>query len=466
MKSQKFYFVLLLVCLNVVLSSAQTISGDWNGLLEVPGARLRLVFHIEEKNGTFLATMDSPDQGAFGISASAVTFSPPLLRIQIAALLLEFSGALNDRSEEIEGTFKQGGASFPLKLQRRPFEAPAAPRRPQEPKFPLPYHTEEVIFENQEAGVVLAGTLSLPRKEGKFPLAVLVSGSGPQNRDEELLGHKPFLVLSDFLVRQGFGVLRYDDRGVGKSTGDFASATSADFASDALAAITFLKTRKEVLPNRIGLIGHSEGGMIAPMVAVKAGNDLSFIVSLAGTGVSGEALLLRQQELIGRVSGMSEADLKKSRSFNQKAYQLVRADVPSDSLEKALYADFIALLPPGLPKDQQGAAFSQTMGPLHTPWFRFFIVFDPAAVWEKVKCPVLALNGGKDLQVDPVQNLPAIQAALKKGKNRDVTVRVFPALNHLFQHAESGSVAEYEKIEETFAPEAMQAIVEWLRARM
>lgn len=466
MKLKKSYFVLLMLCFNVVLSSAQTISGDWNGLLEVPGARLRLVFHIEEKNGTFLATMDSPDQRAFGISASAVTFSPPLLRIQIAALLLEFSGVLDDKGEEIEGTFKQGGASFPLKLQRRPLEAPVAPRRPQEPQIPLPYHTEEVIFENQEAGVILAGTLSLPRKEGRFPVAILVSGSGPQNRDEELLGHKPFLVLSDFLVRQGFGVLRYDDRGVGKSTGDFASATSADFASDAYSAIAFLKTRKEALPDRIGLIGHSEGGMIAPMVAVKAGKELSFIVSLAGTGVLGEALLLRQQELMGKSSGMSETALQKNGSFNQKAYQLVKANAPRDSLEKALYGEFIDLLPPGFPKEQQEAAFSQTMAPLYTPWFRFFIAFDPASVWEKVKCPVLALNGGKDLQVDPVQNLPAIEAALKKAKNKDVTVRIFPELNHLFQHAESGSVAEYEKIEETFAPEVMQAIAEWLRARM
>ena len=453
-------FVLLFICFHAVLLSAQTLTGDWNGLLEVPGVKLRLVFHVEEKDGAFWATMDSPDQGAFGISTSAVTFSPPLLRIQIAALLLEFSGTVNDKGEEIEGVFKQGGASFPLKLQRRAIEAPAPPKRPQEPELPLPYYTEEVSFENREAGVVLAGTLALPRKEGQFPVAILVSGSGPQN------GHKPFLVLSDFLVRQGFGVLRYDDRGVGKSTGDFSAATSADFASDALAAITFLKSRKEALPERIGLIGHSEGGMIAPMVAVRAGKDLAFIVSLAGTGVSGEALLLRQQELIGRASGMSEGELKKGRSFNEKAYQLVRAGISRDSLEKALYESFIELLPPGLPKDQQELAFSQTIAPLFAPWFEFFIAFDPAMVWEKVKCPVLALNGEKDLQVDPVQNLPVIQAALKKGKNRDVTVRVFPDLNHLFQHAESGSVAEYEKIEETFAPEVMQVIAEWLRARM
>ncbi len=201
------------------------------------------------------------------------------------------------------------------------------------------------------------------------------------------------------------------------------------------------------------------------MVAVQAGKDLSFIVSLAGTGVPGEALLLRQQELIGKASGMSEAELKKTRSFNEKAYQLIKANVKRDSSEKLLYGDFIALLPPGLPKDQQEVAFSQTMATLYTRWFQFFIVFDPATVWEKVKCPVLALNGEKDLQVDPVQNLPAIQAALKKGKNKEVTVRILPGLNHLFQHAESGSVAEYEKIEETFAPEAMQAIAEWLRAR-
>lgn len=466
MEMKRSCFVLLIIGLNAISSLAQTIGGDWTGLLETPGVKLRLVFHIEEKDGTFLATMDSPDQGAFGIPVTSVAFTAPVLRIQIAALLLEFLGDLDDKGEQIKGTFKQGGASFPLKLQRQAIEAPVAPKRPQEPKFPLPYYTEDVSFENQEAGVVLAGTLALPRKEGKFPVAILVSGSGPQNRDEELLGHKPFLVLSDYLVRQGFGVLRYDDRGVGKSTGDFSSATSADFASDVHAAIAFLKTRKEALPDRIGLIGHSEGGMIAPMVAVKAGRDVSFIISLAGTGVSGEALLLRQQELIGKAAGLSEVELKRNRSFNQKAYQFIRAKVPRDSSEKALFADFIALLPPELPKDQQEIAFSQTLATLYKPWFQFFIEFDPASVWEKVKCPVLAINGEKDLQVDPVQNLPAIQGALKKGKNKDVTVRVFAELNHLFQHAESGSVAEYEKIEETFAPEALHAIAEWLRARM
>lgn len=463
---KKYCFFLLVILLGPLSLSAQTISGNWNGLLEVPGIKLRLVFHLEEKAGALSASMDSPDQGAFGIPATSVTFTSPLLRIQIAALLLEFSGTLNDKGEEIVGTFKQGGASFPLKLQRRVIEAPAAPKRPQEPKLPLPYYTEEVSFENPEAGLVLAGTLALPRKEGKFPVAILVSGSGPQNRDEELMGHKPFLVLSDFLVREGFGVLRYDDRGVGKSTGNFVVATSADFASDARAAITFLQTRKEVLPNRIGLIGHSEGGMIAPMVAEKAGKDLSFIVSLAGTGVPGEALLLRQQELIGKSVGMSTEELDKTRAFNQKAYQVIKANIGRDSAEKVLYADFIALLSPELPKDQQDVAFSQTMATLYSPWFRFFVQFNPAKVWEQVKCPVLALNGEKDLQVDPVQNLPAIESALKKAKNKDVTVQVFPGLNHLFQHAESGAVEEYEKIEETFAPEALQAIVAWLKVRM
>ncbi len=463
---KKIRFFLLIILLGPLSLSAQTISGDWNGLLEAPGIKLRLVFHVEEKAGALSATMDSPDQGAFGIPVTSVTFTSPLLRIQIAALLLEFSGTLNDKGEEIAGTFKQGGASFPLKLQRRAIEAPAAPKRPQEPKLPLPYYTEEVSFENPEAGLVLAGTLALPRKEGKFPVAILVSGSGPQNRDEELMGHKPFLVLSDFLVREGFGVLRYDDRGVGKSTGNFEAATSSDFASDARAAITFLQTRKEVLPNRIGVIGHSEGGMIAPMVAEKAGKDLSFIVSLAGTGVPGEVLLLRQQELIGKSVGMSTEELDKTRSFNQKAYQAIKANISRDSADKVLFADFIALLPPELPKNQQDVAFSRTMATLFSPWFRFFVQFNPGTVWEKVKCPVLALNGEKDLQVDPVQNLPAIEAALKKAKNKDVTVRIFPGLNHLFQHAESGAVEEYEKIEETFAPEVLQAIAAWLKARM
>ena len=450
---------------NCVSLNAQGISGDWNGLLEISGVKLRLVFHLLQEEGKWTASMDSPDQGAFDIPATEAAFDPPLLRIKIAALLLEYSGTLSDNGEEVRGTFIQGGASFPLKLQRAAIEAPEPLGRPQEPIPPFPYYTEEVVFQNTDAGISLAGTLSLPQKTGKYPVAVLVSGSGPQDRDEEIMGHKPFLVLSDFLTRNGFAVLRFDDRGVGASAGDFQSATSEDFASDVLAAIAFLKTRPEVLPGKIGIIGHSEGGLIAPMVAVMVPDDVAFIVSLAGPGVDGEQILYRQQELLGRASGATAADLKTSRVFNEKAYQLIKANVGQDSAESVLYRDFTALMPAALPKDQLDLAFSSVMTTLYSPWFRFFIGFDPATVWCRVKCPVLALNGGKDLQVDPSQNLPAIGAALKKARNKKVTVKVFPELNHLFQHAGTGAVGEYESIEETFAPAVMEVIAEWLRKR-
>lgn len=461
MKKIPFLTILFIsICLS---SIAQGISGDWNGLLEAPGVNLRLVFHVRQEAGKWAASLDSPDQGAFAIPATEVAFDPPLLRIKIAALLLEYSGTLSDNGEEVLGTFVQGGASFPLKLQRAAIEAPKPPGRPQEPIPPFPYRTEEVVFQNTAAGIALAGTLSLPKKAGKYPVALLVSGSGPQNRDEEIMGHKPFLVLSDFLTRNGFAVLRFDDRGVGASGGDFQSATSEDFASDVLAAIAFLKTRPEVLPGKIGIIGHSEGGLIAPMAAAMVPDDVAFIVSLAGPGVDGEQILYRQQELLGKASGATEAALKKSRLFNEKAYQLIKANVDKDSAESVLYGDFAALTPLGLSKDQIDLAFANTMATLYSPWFRFFIAFDPETVWRRVKCPVLALNGGKDLQVDPSQNLPAIEAALKKARNKKVMVRIFPELNHLFQHAITGAVTEYQSIEETFAPEAMKLIVEWLR---
>ncbi|HUH45644.1 MAG TPA: alpha/beta hydrolase, partial [Arenibacter sp.] len=239
----------------------QDISGAWNGVLKVQGIQLRLVFNIDKTANGYIATMDSPDQGTNGIPVTTTSFDNSLLKISIASAGIEYEGVL-DQDHIINGNFRQAGQSFPLSLSKS--EKVEKSVRPQEPIKPYPYYEEEIYFENREDAVKLSGTLTLPRKDGFFPAVILISGSGPQNRDEELMGHKPFLVLSDYLTKNGIAVLRYDDRGVGASTGDFKTATSLDFSKDAEAGVQYLKTRKEIDTKKIGLIGHSEGGLIAP----------------------------------------------------------------------------------------------------------------------------------------------------------------------------------------------------------
>ena len=458
-------FVLFLF-LNSFIGRAQDITGQWNGVLKFQGTQLRLVFNISKSEKGYSSTMDSPDQGAKGIPVTATTFENSKLKIEIANAGITYSGELKEN--EVQGTFKQGGMEFPLNLSRKVIEKEAL-KRPQEPVKPYPYVTEDVVFQNPQASISLAGTLSLPEKGSNFPVAVLISGSGPQNRDEELLGHKPFLIIADYLTRHGIAVLRFDDRGVGQSKGEFKTATSADFATDVESAVAYLKTRKEIDPKKIGLIGHSEGGIIAPMVASRS-KDVNFIVLLAGTGIRGDKLLLMQQELIARANGVSEAEIKKSLESGSIAFDMVlkSKDIPSLTTDLTRYIkdvlskDKTAELPKGMTEEQ---FISSQINQLTSPWMVYFIKYDPAITLEKVKCSVLAVNGEKDLQVPPKENLTAIENALKKGKNKNVTIKEFPNLNHLFQEAKTGSPSEYAAIEQTFSPVALEAVTQWILSK-
>jgi uncharacterized protein len=284
---------------------------------------------------------------------------------------------------------------------------------------------------------------------------VLITGSGPQNRDEELMGHKPFLVLADHLTRQGIAVLRYDDRGVGKSTGSFASATSEDFAGDAWAAWQKLSTRPDIDPKRIGLLGHSEGGLIAPMLAA-AHPEIAFVVMLAGPGVTGEQIMLAQSAAIMKASGAPQAAIDANVSIQKQVFAILREETSTARIVERLGA-----IPVGT-KEASAALVKQSS----SPWLRFFAFYDPAPALAKVRCPVLALGGALDLQVLPDQNLPAIESTLKQGGNTDVTVVRMPGLNHLFQSAKTGLPAEYAQIEETMAPAALETITTWIRKRV
>jgi uncharacterized protein len=459
----KNVIALLFTLLTLSYTHAQDIAGQWHGVLEVQGTQLRLVFNITKTANGISATMDSPDQGAKDIPVTTASFENPVLKIAIPKMGLEYEGKL-DKDKAITGTFKQGGLSLPLNLSKNKIER-AKIARAQEPTKPYPYYAEDVVFENKNAQITLAGTLTLPKKEGKYPVVVLITGSGPQNRDEEIVGHKPFLVLADHLTKNGIGVLRFDDRGTAASKGNFKTATTPDFATDVEAAVNYLLTRPDVDPKKIGLIGHSEGGIIAPIVAAKS-KDVSFIVLLAGTGIPGDELLLMQIGLIAKAEGQSDTELEKARIINKSVLDIVVKSKDSTSLKNDLTAylqSTIKANPDAKPKEMTEEDFIKSeVNTFTSPWMQYFLKYNPSPILADVKCPVLALNGEKDLQVPPKINLEGIKRGLEKGKNTHVTTKELPNLNHLFQECTTGSPNEYAKIEQTFSPIALDEIVNWV----
>jgi len=463
----KTFSILLISLLASISLSAQDITGQWNGALKVQGTQLRLVFNITKTDNGISSTMDSPDQGAKGIPTTTTSFENSILKITIASAKIEYEGILG-LDNVIVGTFKQGGQSFPMNLSKEKIEKEKL-IRPQEPIKPYPYYSENITFENKKAAINLSGTLTLPNKEGVFPVVILISGSGPQNRDEELFGHKPFLVLSDFLTKNGIAVLRYDDRGTSLSEGVFKTATSADFATDVESAITYLKTRKEINKKKIGLIGHSEGGLIAPMVTSKS-KDVAFMLLLAGTGIQGDQILLLQQKFIGKASGVSNENLQKSELENRKLFDIVKKSTNLEKLNIDL-TDFITQTLKDNPNAKKPEGMSDDnfvklqVNQIATPWMQYFIKYNPIPALEKVKCPVLAINGEKDLQVPPKENLEAIKKALAKGGNKRVTIKELSNLNHLFQECKTGLPDEYATIEQTFSPIALTEILKWLQTQ-
>ncbi len=437
----------------------------WEGMLTVNGGiKLRLAFHVSKgRDGKPRATMDSPDQGAFSLKVDSVAVDKEALKFEIKAIVGGFEGKVGPAGDRAEGHWKQAGVSFPVTL-KKVAEATEV-RRPQLPRPPFPYASEEVAYDSRAAGVRIAGTITMPPGDGPFPAVLLITGSGPQDRDETLLGHKPFLVLADDLTRRGIVVLRVDDRGVAASTGDQAGATSADFAEDVLAGVDFLKGRRGVDPGRIGLIGHSEGGLIAPMVAARS-TDVGFLVLMAGPGTPGDRVLAAQLALILKASGADEATIRRSADSQARLMGIVKENEdPKVAVEKlrAAGVELAAALPEA---ERKALAASDPNGSqvarLATPWFRYFLAYDPRPTLANVRCPVLAINGEKDLQVPPGENLTAIEQALRSGGNARVTVRELAGLNHLFQPSATGAPSEYGQIEETFAPVALKVIGEWI----
>jgi pimeloyl-ACP methyl ester carboxylesterase len=448
------------------VARAQDVAGTWLTTIGVDNVVIALV---REPSGTLVGTLAFPDRSADLLRLDVVSFDGDTLHIESQALGATFDGELQDDSGWIAGLLLESGTSLPVTLRPQPV-------RPQEPQAPFPYGLQEVSYDNALAGVTFGGTLTLPRtKARRHPAILLVSGSGPQNRDEQVEGHRPFLVLADYLTRLGFAVLRVDDRGVGRSSGNAdLEATTADYIEDALAGVAYLKSRRDIDACRIGILGHSEGGVIAPAAAARS-PEVAFVIMLAGTGVPGAEALLRQSELIAQADGVPAELLGFERELNRKSYEIVVNEPDDAAALAALTANWEAARDEALAsslsaelKAQIQALEAEIHGAfvaITTPWFRYFLAYDPAPALRSLHVPALALNGTHDLQVDAQQNLPAIEEALRAGTSPEFSVRALPDLNHLFQTAPTGSPSEYWTIEETIAPRALHEIGAWLRAQ-
>jgi len=468
MKRDRIALIVLFLFITTGIAMSQRslkdIEGPWTGTLTEGGAQLSMVFRFTMTEAdTVKATLDVPAQGAVNLPLGRVTFKDDTLTVDAPMIKGHYRGTFSSDST-LTGNWTQLGKKYPLDLKKS--TAPVTFNRPQEPVKPYPYREEEVTFRNSVENFDLAGTLTLPDGAGPFAAVVMITGSGQEDRNETVFAHKPFLVIADYFTRNGIAVLRYDDRGFGESKGNAANATSLSFADDAAAAVAYLLGRPEINPTKIGLAGHSEGGLIAPIVASKD-NNIAFIVSLAGTGVSGYNIMAKQTRDILAASGSSEQEIEEAWATNSNLFKIVLAQPDQRKAAKEAMEWYSKDLDSkGLAPDERRdkmAVFAQGIGQVNNPWMRYFLSTDPAVFWKEVNCPVLALNGDKDLQVNYEQNLPAIKTAVFSGGNKKVKTIVLPGHNHLFQHCTTGAPAEYITIEETFSPEALEIIMKWIK---
>lgn len=458
-------FALSLFSFNAI--SQAELAGIWKG--KIAAFELTIVFHINEKDGKLSASMDSPDQGANGIPCDQVTVTGKNIVISVTSIGGNYTGTISSDGKTIKGKWNQGGGSFDLDLGRNGI--PATKPKAQTPQPPFDYEVEEVEYDSENRTVHLVGTLTRPKGEGRFPAAILVSGSGQQDRDESIMGHKPFAVIADRLTKLGFAVLRVDDRGTGKSKGEVRSATSADFARDVARGIEYLKSRKEIDTNRIGLVGHSEGGLIAALLAER--KDIHYMVLLAGPGIPGSALLAEQGEQLLLQSGVSPEAVKNYLPFYRRMIDLSAAGGDSANLAANIRSEYHAwkaksnhdlVKQVGFSDIANAEAVLQNLINSFTArWMQYFLASDAAALLENTRAKVLALNGEKDVQVLPTSNTEGLRKALSKSKSTSYEVKVLPGLNHLFQTCRQCTVMEYGMLEETFSETALTEMTNWLQ---
>jgi len=462
----RIILVIVLSVLSMVVN-AQDISGLWKGEANI-GNDKELAFEFEISNnqkGEYKTNFSIPTLQVKDLVPKHTSYIDLNLVVDGSNLGMMYEGKYDEEKQIFTGLFKEGVKSIPLVLKKVHTKTKQSKlNRPQEPSGSLPYKQEEVRFKNIKAGVELAGTITIPRNTNKFPTVLLISGSGPSDRDQNFANHKTFLVLSDYLTRNGIAVLRYDDRGTAESSGDFADATTLDFAKDAISAIEYLKSRTDIDENNIGLIGHSEGGIIAPIVANKMKKDISFIVNLAGTAILGSELSLIQSKTL---RPFAVPDEKAYESAIKKAIDIALKKGKSEKIQDQLQKHYDKEILPILievtgSQEHAKQLVSQFVASRTTPWSRYFYKYNPADEYRKVKSDVLALYGTNDKQVLAEINAPALKQALEKGRNSRYSVKVLDNLNHLFQESKTGNMSEYSEIEQTFSPVALKLIVNWI----
>ena len=443
--------LLTIVFAFMAMSAHAQIEGYWKGQLNLGVQKLEVAFDIKATDEGYSATLDVPAQGASDIPVDETVIQDNHLQLTMSAMGATYSGTYKE--DRIEGEFKQRGMSFPLNLERGTKESQQA--RPQDPKPPFDYRVKEVSFINEKEGNTLTGTLTIPKGKGPFPAMVLVSGSGQENRDEELMNHRPFWVIADYCARHGVAVLRYDDRGMGGSTGEVEGATTMDFSYDAEAAFDFLRKQKHIDASRVGILGHSEGGVINFMVSARR-PEVAFLVSLAGPSVNGIEVLKAQSEAIMRAQGLPEEAVAMSSAVNDQLYGII-----ADSENREEADSLLRNLVKGWGYNEE--LTEQTVGQLASPWMYYFLRYDPTEAIVKTTCPALLLNGSKDLQVIASQNLPGYEKIIAEHGKTNLTLRELPDLNHLFQHCTTGSPDEYFTIDETLSPEVLEMMVEFVK---
>lgn len=449
---------------------AVELSGSWQGALSVSGQQIPLVFHIKKTdNGTLAATMDSPAQGATNIPVESVSVAEAQVSINIKVAQALFIGQLDIQNSQIDGVWQQGPNKLPLVLKKVAVKPAAAKvNRPQHPIAPFPYKAQEVSFTNRKAKIELTGTLTLPTLEEQYPAVILITGSGPQDRDQTFMGHKTFWVLADFLTRQGIAVLRFDDRGVGKSQGNFASANSADFAEDAASAFDYLRGHPNIINSKIGLIGHSEGGLIAPITATLRSN-LGFIALLAAPGQTGAQISIWQIQSFLQANGLSSqaaiAGSKITQALNQVVINNSHRDTLSSELVEAhdtVWQSLTDSIKSEIKSIGGGKLSEARIQQLSSNWTRYFLTHDPANYLRQLTIPVLALHGDKDTQMSAELNLSDIDKALEGNNNPSNRIEMVSGVNHLFQTANSGLMSEYAQIEETVSPYVLDVLSDWI----
>ncbi len=459
-------FVVLIT--GLTMQAQRSIVGSWYGELNVQGSVLILTADISaNEDGTLSGFVNSPMQGASNIPITTLFHHDDSVRIEIASLTVVIRGLLLPGDSVIRCSFEQGPFTLPLDLIRK--DSPFAFDRPQEPKKPYPYVEQEVKFRNELAGINLAGTLTLPNTDDIFTAVVLVSGSGPQDRNEELMGHKPFMVIADFLTRHGIAVLRYDDRGIGESEGEFGNATTKDFAEDAEAAVKYLRGLANLNAANIGVIGHSEGGMVAQMVAAHD-TALAFIIMLAGPVISGEEILITQIRKIQQVNGQKGIITRIIVKDALKSFSILKNNADNEIAVRKL-EEYFGKRAAKFPKKihtlfgYDSLSVQAKIKAYNSPWFRYFLVFQPEDYLKQINIPVLALFGGKDVQVLYKPNTKALKKIKKKYRKPNIHLKTYSGRNHMFQEAATGTLTEYAVITETFGVEVLEDMVKFIKVR-